>query len=136
MTISIFKRPSEFLYYNACPLSLSSDVFISVAEPPFVYLGFVSLDDSEASLTVQFVKNACNAGEPRSIPGSGRSPGEGIGYPFQYSWASFVAQPVKNPSAMQKTWVQSLSWEDPLGKRKATDSKGLENPGSQRVGHD
>ena len=35
------------------------------------------------------------------IPGSGRSPGEGIGYPFQYSWASFVAQLVKTPSAMQ-----------------------------------
>ena len=41
-----------------------------------------------------------NAGDPSSIPGSGRSPGEGIGYPLQYSWASLVAQTVKNPPAM------------------------------------
>ena len=46
---------------------------------------------------------ACNAGDPSSIPGSGRSPGEAIGYPLQYSWASLVAQLVKNPLAMQKT---------------------------------
>ena len=56
----------------------------------------------------------CNAGDPGSIPGSGRSPGEGIGYPLQYSWASLVAQLVKNPPAMWGTWVRSLSWEDPL----------------------
>ena len=53
---------------------------------------------------------------PGSIPGSGRSAGEGIGYPFQYSWASLVAQLVKNPPAMQKTWVHSLGQEDPLEK--------------------
>ena len=46
-------------------------------------------------------ESACNAGDPSSIPGSGKSPGEGIGYPLQYSWASLVAQLVKNPSAMQ-----------------------------------
>ena len=56
----------------------------------------------------------CNAGDTSSIPGSGRSPGEGIGYPLQYSWASLVAQLVKNPPAMWDTWVQSLGWEDPL----------------------
>ena len=50
------------------------------------------------------------------IPGSGRSAGEGIGYPLQYSWASLVAQLVKNPSAVQETWVQSLDWEDLLEK--------------------
>ena len=55
-----------------------------------------------------------NAGDPRSIPGLERSPGEGIGYPFQYSWVSLVAQLVKNPPAMLETWVQSLGWEDPL----------------------
>ena len=49
------------------------------------------------------------------IPGLGRSPGEGIGYPFQYSWASLVAQTVKNLLAMWETWVRSLGWEDPLG---------------------
>ena len=42
-------------------------------------------------------ESTCNAGDPSLIPGSGRSAGEGIGYPFQYSWASLVAQPVKNP---------------------------------------
>ena len=45
-------------------------------------------------------ESACNAGDPSSIPGLGSSPGERIGYSFQYSWASFVAQMVKNPSAM------------------------------------
>ena len=48
-------------------------------------------------------ESSCNAGDAGSSPGSGRSPGEGIGYPFQYSWASFVAQLVKNPPAMWET---------------------------------
>ena len=67
-------------------------------------------------------ESACNAGDPSLIPGSGRSPGEGIGYPLQYSWASLVAQLVKNPPAMWETWVRSLGWEDPLEKGKATHS--------------
>ena len=50
-------------------------------------------------------ESACNAGDPSSIPGSGRSSGKGIGYPLQYSWASLVAQLIKNPPAMQETWV-------------------------------
>ena len=54
------------------------------------------------------------------IPGLRRSAGEGIGYPLQYSWASLVAQLVKNPPAMGETWVRSLGWEDPLEKGKAT----------------
>ena len=78
------------------------------------------------------------------IPGSGRSPGEGIGYLHQYCWASLVAQLVKNPPAMQETWVRSLGWEDPLEKGKATHSSILAwripwtvySKGSQRVGHD
>ena len=56
------------------------------------------------------------------IPGLGRSPGEGIGYPLQYSWASLVAQMVTNPPAMQKTWVRCSGWEDPLEKGTATHS--------------
>ena len=48
-------------------------------------------------------ESTCNAGDPSLIPGSGRSPGEGIGYPFQYSWASLVTQMVKNPPEMQQT---------------------------------
>ena len=77
-------------------------------------------------------ESACNAGDPGSIPGLGRSiPGsersisgsgrvfeEGIGYPFQYSWVSLVAQLVKNPPAMWETWVRSLGREDPLEKGK------------------
>ena len=60
--------------------------------------------------------SACNAVDPGSIPGLGKSPGEGIGYLLQYSWASLVAQLVKNLPAMQETWVRSLGWEDPLEK--------------------
>ena len=67
-------------------------------------------------------ESACNTGDPGLIPGLGRPPGEGIGYPLQYSWASLVAQLVKNPPAMWETWVQSLGWEDPLEKGKATHS--------------
>ena len=56
------------------------------------------------------------------IPVLGRSPGEGIGYLLQYSWASFMAQLVKNLPAMREIWVGSLGWEDPLEKGKATHS--------------
>ena len=51
------------------------------------------------------IKSACNAGDPSLVPGSGRSSGEGIGYPLPYPWASFVTQTVKNPATMQETWV-------------------------------
>ena len=53
-------------------------------------------------------ESACNVGDLGSIPGLGRSPGEGIGYPLQYSWVSLVAQMVKNLPAMWETWVQFL----------------------------
>ena len=59
-----------------------------------------------ASLIAQLVKEpACDAGDPSSIPGSGRSLGEGGGYPLQDSWPSLVAQTVKNPCVMRETWV-------------------------------
>ena len=67
-------------------------------------------------------ESACNAGDPSSIPGLGRFAGEEIGYPLQYSWASLVAQLVKNLPAMQETRVQSLGREDPLEKGKAIPS--------------
>ena len=58
------------------------------------------------NLVAQLVKeSACNAGDPGLIPGSGGSAGEGIGYPFRYSWSSLVTQMVKNPPAMQETLV-------------------------------
>ena len=56
------------------------------------------------------------------IPRSGRFPGEGTGYPLQYSWASLVPQLVKNPPAMRETWARSLDWKIPLEKGKATHS--------------
>ena len=88
-------------------------------------------------------ESACNAGDPSSIPGPGRSTGEGIDYPLQYSWASLMTQLVKNPPAMWETWVWSLGWEDPLEKGKATYSSilawripwTLQFMWSQRVGH-
>ena len=59
------------------------------------------------------------------IPGSGRSPGEGIRYPLQYSWASLVTQMVMNLPAMREIWVRSLDWEDPLEEGMATHSSVL-----------
>ena len=53
-------------------------------------------------------ESACNAGDSGLIPGSGRSAVEGIGYPLQYSWASLVAQLVKNPPAVWEIWVRFL----------------------------
>ena len=63
-------------------------------------------------------ESTCNAGDPGLIPRSGRSPGEGIGYPLQYSWASLMVQLVKKPPAMWETLVQSLGWEEALEKGK------------------
>ena len=94
-------------------------------------------------------ESTCNAGDPSSIPGSRRSPGERINYPLQYSWATLVAHPVKKLPAMQETWVWSLDWDNPLEEGMAThssscleNSHGQEEPGclqsmgSQRVEHD
>ena len=77
-----------------------------------VFLGFPSSSAGKES--------TCNAGDPASIPGLGRSAGEGIGYPIWYFGASLVAQLEKNPPAMQETPVQFLGQEDPLEKGKAT----------------
>ena len=55
-------------------------------------------------------ESACNAGDPSSIPGLGRSTGEGIGYSLQYPWASLVAQPVMNLPAMRETWIGKIPW--------------------------
>ena len=80
----------------------------------YIILGF---PDSSVGKEFTF-----NAGDLSLIPGLGRSIGEGIGYPLQYSWASFVAQLVRNPSAMWETCVRSLGWKDPLEKGRATHS--------------
>ena len=77
---------------------------------------------AEASDSSVGKESACNAGDPSSIPGSGISAGEGIGYPLQYSWASLVAQLIKNPPALWESWIRSLGCEDPPKKGKATHS--------------
>ena len=89
-------------------------------------------------------ESACSVGDLGSIPGLGRSAEEGIGHPLQYSWASLVAQLVKNPPAVWETWLRSLSWEDPLEEGTSTHSsapawripRSVWSMGSQRVGHD
>ena len=83
---------------------------------PFTII-FIKLPDSSVGK-----ESACSTGDPGSIPGLGRSLGEGIGCPLQYLWASLVAQLVKNPPVMRETWVRSLGWEDPLKKGKVTHS--------------
>ena len=90
-----------------------------------------------------------NARDEGSIPGWGRSPGEGSGNPLQYSWDFSCAHSIKNLPAMQETWVQSLGQEDLLEKEVVTHSSilawripwteqpgGLQSTGLQRVGHD
>ena len=97
-------------------LALQVTLFLSV---------YYILSDPDSSVGKE---STCNAGDPRLTPGSGRSTGEGIDYPLQYSWASLVAQLVKNPPAMWETWVQSLGWEDPWRReRLPLQYSGLEN---------
>ena len=95
-------------------------------------------------------ESACNAEDPSLIPGLGRSPGEGIGSPLQYSWASLVAQLVKNLPAMQgrpgfNPWFGNIPWRwerlpSPVfwsGESPWTEEPGeLQSIGLQRVGHD
>ena len=70
-------------------------------------------------------ESACNAGDPNLTSGLERSAGEEIGYPLQYSWASLVAQLVKNLPEMREAWVRFLGWEDTLAKGTATHSSTL-----------
>ena len=80
-------------------------------------------------------ESAYNAGDPSSTPGSGRFPGEGLGYPLQYSWVSLMVQTVKNLPTMRETCVQFLGWEDPLEEGMATQSTPVflpENPHGRR----
>ena len=84
--------------------------------------GSISATKTEVFAKLSGKEFACNAGDPTLIPGFGRSAGEGIGYPLQYFWAFLVAQLIKNPPAVWETEVQSLDWEDPPEKGKATHS--------------
>ena len=100
-------------------------------------LGFLGSSDSKES--------ACNAGDPGSILGLGRSPGEGIGYPLCYSWASLVAQMVKNLPAKWEFCVGKIPWRrawqlPPVflpGESPWTEKPGrLQSMGSYKVKHD
>ena len=79
-------------------------------------------------------ESTCNPGDLGSIPGSGRPPGEGIGYPLYCSWTSLVAQTVKNLPTVWETWVRSLDWEDSSGGGQGNPLQYscLENPHGQR----
>ena len=91
-------------------------------------------------------ESACKAGDPGLIPGLGNSPGEGIGNPPQYSWASLVAQMLKNLFAMQENWfIGKIPWRRALQPtpvflpRESTwteEPGGLQYMGSPKVGHD
>ena len=120
--VRIFKicSLSNFPVYNTVLLTLIT--MLHIRSPEHMHLitkSLYSLDFPNISVGKE---SACNAGDPGSIPGWGRSAGEGIVYILQNSWASLVAQLVKNPPAMWKTWLQSLGWEDPLEKGKPTHS--------------
>ena len=105
------------IYFCSLDIHISDNYetkFILISSGVTIELGFPGRPADKES--------TCSAGDPGSIPGSGRSPGEGIGCPLQYFWVFLVAQLVKNPPAMWETWVPSLGWEDLLEKGKATYS--------------
>ena len=112
---------SFHIYYHFCwETSLALDRFVSnLSFHCFLHCPC----KIGAFLVAQLVKNLLQCRRPRfETPGSGRSTGEGKGYPLQYSWASVVAQLIKNLLVLQETWVWSLGWEDPLEKGTATHS--------------
>ena len=128
------------------PLEKGMRTHSSITVPSWVWyyhlhLGFPGSSGGE--------EPTCKAGDSGSIPGLGRSPGEGTGYPLQYLLVSLMAQTVKNLPAMWDTWVWSLNWEDSQEGHMATHSSilawripmdrgtfRLQSMGSQRVGHD
>ena len=83
----------------------------------------------EGSLEMKIMVPISSISSLSLLPGLGRSAGEGIGYPLQYSWASLVAQLVKNPPLMWETWVRSLAWEYPLERGKASQPTPVFWPG-------
>ena len=117
--VSQKKRNKHCLYCSWTPVSSPFLTFQPLPPTPFQRFDCITDCFPDSSVGKE---STCNAGDPGLIPGLGRSPGEGIGYPLQYSWASIVAQLVKNPPAMWETWVRSLGWEDPLEKGNASHS--------------
>ena len=99
---------SSFKLFLSFSISFIKNIFCinkNVYTHRVFYITLGSFPDSSVGK-----ESACNAGDPSLIPRSGRSAGEGIGYPPQYSWASLVAQLEKFAPAMQGTWVRSLGW--------------------------
>ena len=90
----------SFVQHNASAIHPHCCGYYKLTTYSSVAIHFMGFPDSSVGK-----ESACNAGDSGSIPGSGRSAGEGIGYPLQYSWASLVAQLVKNPPAVWETWV-------------------------------
>ena len=143
--------PSPGVCSNSCPesampsnhLILCLPFFFMLSTFPSISLFLFYIYNYIQGFTDSSVgkESTCNAEDPCLIPGSGRSAGKGIGYPLQYSWASLVAQPVKNLPAIQETWI----WSQPFlreGKDYSLQYSGLENSmaiqsmGSQRIRHD
>ena len=118
--------------YSVILLSNKLNTFVSVLVR-WINLGPVIQNEDFPGCSAE---SACSARNASWIPGSERSPGKGIGYPLQYSWASLMAQVVKNPGpppAVWEKWIQSLGWKDPLEEGMATlQYSCLENPHGQR----
>ena len=141
-----FKANSQTLFQSGCTIlhsnqqCLSDTIYLSFP-PALGVTGFYLTHSDRWGFPHRSVgkESACNAGDSGLIPGLGRSAGEGIDYPLQYSWSSLMARLLKNPPAMWETWVRSLGWEYPLEKGKAAHSGILawRIPRTmQRVGHD
>ena len=94
------KALTYFLLYNLLALPLPVHI-----QELYLHVLYRHTCHSWQILHYHGKESPCNARDSSLIPGSGRSPGEGIGYPLQHSWASLVAQTVKNSPAMQETWV-------------------------------
>ena len=123
-TSSNFSHPSDpDKQHPICVCECGAFSFhIQVKSYSIVFLLSAIFLTYQASLSSVGKEFPCNAGDSGSVPGLGRFPGEGIGYPLQDSWASLVVQLVKNLLTMQENWVRSLGWEDSLEKGKAIHS--------------
>ena len=144
LSVYDLRRKEKALFHRTLLPTLPFQTKSDHIKPNQTFFGSLGFPVSSAGK-----ESVCNAGDPGSIPGLGRCPEQGIGHLLQYSWASLVAQLVKNLPAVQKTWVQSLGQEDPLeedmqpipvfllGEPPWTEVPGqLQSMGSQRVGHD
>ena len=124
ITLSFLHMSPKSVHRYHCPHHLSKDSCVEKIPwrrdrlPTPLFLGFPGGSAGKES--------ACKAGDPNLISGPGRSPAEGVGYPLQYSFASLVAQLVKNLPAMWEPWVLFLGWQDPLDQGKATQSSILD----------